>query len=83
MPATTSEPKTKKPPKLFSVTGDASGTKVKLSDSAVTALAKAANVLAALEKSAAIFPRAGDIGRMVAAFVMSPTMAFDAEKKQP
>lgn len=79
MPATTSEPKTKKPPKLFSVTGDANGIKTTLSEYARRKLSEASEILIILSGCEGQFLTAESISKALDSFIVNPT----AKPKQP
>jgi hypothetical protein len=74
MPASTETPsKTKKPAKLFSVTGDASGIHASLSGYSEDRLANAVEVLKGLSQAGAQFPKASRLAYELDAFVNEPT----------
>lgn len=70
--------KTKKPPKLFSVTGDSSGIKTVLSNYSRDKITDAMRVLYALAKADNTFPKALALSAALDAFATDPT-AKDAK----
>lgn len=72
--------KTKKPPKLFSVTGDASGVRVKLSAYADGKLTDAIRVLESLFHAGGTFPKSAALAESITLFLMDPTAKPAAPK---
>lgn len=64
---------TKKPPKLFSVTGDATGIKTVLSSYSIDKLWNASGILAALSKVPEQFPGADTLSKSIDEFIRNPT----------
>lgn len=80
MPATATETKTRKPPKLFSVTGDHTGIKTELSKTARDTLTDAVTVLYALSKAGETFPRALSLSAQLQDFAEKPTAKPETPK---
>lgn len=73
MAATTAEPKVKKPPKLFSVTGDATGIKTVLSEYSRRKLSEASEILIILSVCEGQFLTAESISKAIDSFIVNPT----------
>lgn len=70
---TATETKPRKPPKLFSVTGDATGIHANLSSYSIDRLVYAVAVLKGLAQAGVQFPKAAALASELDAFVNDPT----------
>lgn len=77
--ATGTDTKPRKPPKLFSVTGDASGISANLSSFSLDRLVNAVAVLQGLSQAKAQFPKAAVLAYELDAFLNEPTAKCESK----